>query len=641
MRPRRSPPALILSFLLVFGFAAGPARAQTDDAQRLIALAREDSRVMEHLDHLSNRIGPRLTGSDAYETACAWALAQFEAFGLENCRLERWGEIAVGFNRGPASGRMLAPELKELSFATNAWTAGTRGRVSGIAVLAPSTAAELDAVRAKLPGAWVVSRASSGRGRGAPQGSREFRDQLEAAYDEAGIAGTIRPGRGELLLTSGSPRITFDKLPTRPAIQLLAAQHGEIVKRIEAGEEVRLEFDIRNWFKQGPIAQHNVIAEIRGSEKPDEVVIVGGHLDTWDGATGTNDNGTGVATALEAARLLVKAGVKPKRTIRFMLWGGEEQGLLGSRAYVEKHRDAMASVSAVLVHDGGTNYCAGITATPAMTAQLREVFAPVASLDPELPFEVREVQGLSGGGSDHDSFLRADVPGFFWIQKGRAVYSRTHHTQFDTFEQAIPEYQRNSAIVIAVGALGIANLPALLSRENLRAPSRGQGGRRLGVMLADDMTIDEIVEDSVAARAGLLAGDKVLRIGQTPTPDSAELRAAMQAAPAKTTVTVLRAGSEVVAAIEFPPDAAGGGSAAARLGLRLGAELEVEEVSADGAAEKAGVRAGDRIVKAGGADVANARDLFRALGAADGETRIVVVRDGQEIALTLAGLERP
>ena len=350
-------------------------------------------------------------------------------------------------------------------------------------MLAPANAEELAALRPKLEGAWVITQTASRRrpgssgSEGAPasgapasgapasaSSDRAFRDELNKAYDEEGIAGTIRSGRGELIHTGGSSKISFDKLPTRPAVTLLAAEHKEIVDRLKAGEEVRLEFDIRNWFVEGPIELANVIAEIPGTEKPDEVVIVGGHLDTWDGATGATDNGTGVATTLEAARLLVKAGAQPKRTIRFMLWGGEEQGLLGSRAYVEKHKEEMPKVSAVLVHDGGTNYCAGITATPPMVRMLEEVFAPVANLDPELPFKVREVKGLSGGGSDHASFLRADVPGFFWSQKGRANYNHTHHTQFDTYEQAIPEYQRNSAVVIAVGALGIANLPTLLSR---------------------------------------------------------------------------------------------------------------------------------------------------------------------------------
>jgi hypothetical protein len=648
--------SVLTPFVLALALPSAP--AQEAVVQKVIELERTDSRVMEHLDHLVNRIGPRLTGSDGYDNACAWTLAQFREFGLQNCRLEPWGEVAVGFNRGPAWGRVLAPERKELHFATDAWTAGTKGPTAGLALLAPATEEDLEAARPKLAGAWVLiaptpprsapsPTAGSGPG-AAPQEraparpSRELRERIEKAYAEAGIAGTIRSGRGDLLLTGGSQRVAFDKLPARPSITLLAAEHKELCDRVKAGEEVRLEFDIRNWFEQGPIPQNNVIAELPGAEKPDEVVIVGGHLDSWDGATGTTDDGTGVATTLEAARLLVKAGAKPKRTIRFMLWGGEEQGLLGSRAWVQKHKDELPRISAVLVHDEGTNYCAAIPATPQMKPLLEPIFAPVVNLDPELPFRVHEVKGLPGGGSDHDSFLAANVPGLFWEQKGRANYNHTHHTQFDTFDAAIPQYQRNSAVVIAVGALGIANLPDLLPRDNLRAPPGGGfGGRRLGVQLADDMTIDELVEGGLAEKAGVHAGDKVLRIGDKAVADRDELRTAMQEAPAKTKVVVLRAGKELEFPIEFPPDAGPGGGLTRRLGLRFGEGLNVESVTEGSPAEKAGFKPGDVVAKVSDTAVEALPDLFRALGGLTGDVKVVVRRAGADVPLTVALPERP
>ena len=152
-----------------------------------------------------------------------------------------------------------------------------------------------------------------------------------------------------------------------------------------------------------------------------------------------------------------------------MVWSGEEQGLLGSAAYVKAHKDVMPKISAVIVHDGGTNYLSGIGGTEAMMSDFELVFAPVKELDPQFPFEVRKVAGLSGGGSDHASFLAANVPGFFWRQSGKARYQHTHHTQYDTYDQAIPDYQKHSALVAAVSAYGIANLDHLLSREKLRA----------------------------------------------------------------------------------------------------------------------------------------------------------------------------
>ena len=651
MSPRRPFP--VLSLLL----AAPLALAQESEVERVIALGRADSRVMEHLDHLSNRIGPRLTGSQNFRLACEWTRGQFEAFGLENARLEEWGEFPVGFNRGPSSGRLLAPSEKPLHFATNAWTAGTTGRAEGHAVFAPTNEEELAAVRPRLNRAWVVTRpapprpsarrearpveaVAGGADRAAPSDGpsgrpagpdRAFRDKLEKAYQEEGVLGTIRADRGELVHTGGNSRVSWEKLPTRAAITLLAAEHKEICDLLTEGKEVRLEFDIRNWFEKGPVTLHNVIAEIPGTEKPDEVVVVGGHLDSWDGATGTTDNGTGCATTMEAARLLAKAKVKPKRTIRFMLWGGEEQGLLGSAAWVRKHKEELAKISAVLVHDGGTNYCAGITATPPMKEPFETIFAPVKDLDPENPFKVREVKGLSGGGSDHASFLRENVPGFFWDQKGRANYNHTHHTQFDTFDAAIPEYQRNSAVVIAVGALGIANLPDLLSRENLRLPG-GMGGRRLGVQLADDLKIEEIVEGSLAEKIGLKVGDRLLKIGDRAVADTDEMREALQAAPAKTTVAVLRDGKEMAVAVELPPPGQGG--LGRRLGLRgLGEDLAIEEVVEDGPAAKAGFKSGDKIVRVNGEAVTSLMELFPALSGEDEKVKVVVLRDGKEVEI--------
>jgi len=602
--------------------------------RRIVDSPASESHVMRYLDVVANRIGPRLTGSDGYENACNWARDEFEAIGLTNVRLERWGEFAVGFNRGPASGRMTKPVERELRFFTNAWTAGTKGKVSGIAVLAPTNAEELEAVRSQLAGAWVVAKSAvPGAGRGAGPGSgtapgpdRAFREAREKAYEEAGIAGTIRGARGELLVTGGSPRVDWNKLPTRPAIQMVAADHAAILEKLAANEEVRLEFDIRNHFEQGPIQLHNVIADLVGTEKPEEYVIVGGHLDSWDGATGALDNGTGVATTMEAARLLVAAGARPKRTIRFMLWGGEEQGLLGSRAWIEQNSAALLRISAVLNHDGGTNYCAGIPATELMVPLFEPIFAPVLDLDPDHPFRIRKVKGISSVGSDSDAFLAAGVPGFFWDQKGRSNYTHVHHTQFDTYEEAIPDYQRNSSIVIAVGALGIANLPELLPRESLRPTGSGGGRRRLGVQLDDEMRIEELTDGGIATKVGMRVGDRVTKIGEMPVADREELVVAMQEAPAKTKATVMRGTETVEFEIEFPVDL---DAPIRRYGMRVNDELEVERVTKGEIAEKAGLAVGDRVQSLDGKPVKTKAEFSAALEATKDAVRIEV-RRGEE-----------
>ena len=200
----------------------------------------------------------------------------------------------------------------------------------------------------------------------------------------------------------------MDELPTVPTITLLKEQWDQIKELVESGQDVELAFDIRNHFRRGPIPLYNVIADIPGTEWPDQYVIVGGHLDSWDGATGATDNAAGCATTLEAARILMAAEVKPKRTIRFMLWSGEEQGLLGSRAFVEKHQnDVSENVSAVFVHDGGTNYVSGIRCTEAMKPDFEEIFAAAMELDERTPFEIQTIKTmLPRGGSDHTPFIR-------------------------------------------------------------------------------------------------------------------------------------------------------------------------------------------------------------------------------------------
>jgi carboxypeptidase Q len=563
MKPRLS--FLGVSLLAIVSTAFATEKAEVD---RVLSAARESNLAMEHLDYLTNRIGSRLTSSDGLQTACEWTRDRFKSFGIENAQLEKWGEFPVGFNRGPWTGRMIEPTARALTFATNSWTAGTKGVVKGPAVMAPENDEQLTLIKDKLPGAWVLAppaAAFGGRGGGGGPGggaaraaSDAFRKKLDAAYDEAKIAGVIRGTRNDLIVTGGNYQISWDKLPTTPAINLVKVQYDEIAALIKEGKPVVLEFDIRNYFKKGPIPLFNVIADIPGSEFPDEYVIVGGHIDSWDGATGTCDNGTGCSTTLEAARLLMKSGVKPRRTIRFMLWSGEEQGLFGSKEYVKAHPELMKKISAVLVHDGGTNYLSGIGVPKAMKADVDQALAPLVGLDPAMPFAIREVPGLRrGGGSDHDSFLAAGVPGFFWNQRGgRANYQHVHHTQFDTYDAAIPEYQKHSSIVAALGALGIANLDHLLSREGLMAPGgAGPGGggfRRNSGLRLEELKVSEVGEESIAQKAGFKVGDLIVKVGGKAVASREDYFEAMQGTGQEIAITVKRDGKEIELKLTFP-----------------------------------------------------------------------------------------
>lgn len=531
--------------------ADGEGVALTETQKKLIDIGMEDNRVVSVLDQLVNGIGPRLTGSHQDHLACEWARDLFIEFGLENVVMEEAGEFPVAFQRGAWRGHMVTPERVDLEFGTPAWSAGTKGVQEGPAVMLPDNIENLD--MAAMKGAWVMMPAQRGRrDREARQAQREVTEKLETA----GIGGWIYPTRGEAITTYGNYRISWDELPTIPRIHLRKDQYDMIAEKLGADEEVTLRIDVRNHFQPGPAKYYNVIGDIVGTEFPDEYVIIGGHIDSWDGATGTTDNGTGSATTIEAARMLMASGAKPRRTIRFMLWSGEEQGLLGSKAWVSANPDALDKISAVFVYDGGPNAIAGLPATKAMKADFEKVFEPVMNLNPDLPFTLKDVEGIPRGiGSDHESFLAKGVPGFFWTQDGRADWRRGIHTQFDTFDLVIPEYLEHSTTVIALTALGVGNLDGLLSREGMLEAGggrrRGGGGRRLGVMLEEN-TIAEVMADSAAEKAGMKSGDKIVKIGDQEVSDRQSLIRAIMGGDPKKKVVFVREGKRMEVTIDWP-----------------------------------------------------------------------------------------
>ncbi|MCX8229481.1 MAG: M20/M25/M40 family metallo-hydrolase [Planctomycetota bacterium] len=490
--------------------------------------ALEDLQVMDHLEELSTGIGPRLTTSENLQEACEWAADRFRSWGLKNVRLEKWGEWPVGFNRRISEGRMLQPHKEKLVFATMSWTAGTKGPSRGKVVAFPETEEALETLRGTLKNAWVLGLPKS------PKFNSEgddLRSQFGRLCDAEGIYGVIRATRNDLVLTGGNHRIDADDLPQRVDIRLRRDQARAMSKALEKGEEVIVEFDIENIFVPGPIPLYNVIAEIPGTETPEEMVIFGGHLDSWDGAQGTQDNGTGTATTLEAARILGTMGVQPKRTIRFMLWSGEEQGLVGSRAYIDQHPEENELISAVLVHDGGTNACSGINTTPMMMPMFQEVFGPIIehtkdAEDEDLRFRIDPRASLPRGvGSDHDSYLAAGVPGFFWNQRGNASYNFVHHTQHDTLTNAVAAYEEHTSRVVAATAWRLANASTMVPRKDLSGPPP----KRLGIFLVEgSLTVETLTKDGQAKIAGVLKGDTILQVGDTVVADSRELRRALR-----------------------------------------------------------------------------------------------------------------
>lgn len=499
--------------------------------ERIIEEGTKRNQVMNHLEHLTQNIGSRLTGSKRALKANEWTRDRFAAWGLSNVHLDQWGTVGLSFDRGPSSGdlyveenvrvrRQVAaeqgkeptapPKLRKargLEFTTLSWTRGTNGPLRGEVIRMPKTVEELESMKDKLSGAWVLIPA------GAPGGMRDIRGRVSDQYADRAkareaaakgeelkdptmmqrvsllpVAGFISCSRDERVWTGGIRgwrELTISNVPPEVHVQVRMSDYDYLNSRIADGERVWAEFDLKHEFEQGPVPVYNTVAEIRGTEKPDEVVFVSGHLDSWDGvgSQGATDNGTGSAVTLETARILMASGAKPKRTIRFILWTGEEQGLLGSASYVERHKKEWDKWSACFVDDGGTDSQGGLGAsTDEMARVLVAATAPVNGLffdsadGKALNVNVRMVKSLSDGvgGSDHASFVRAGIPGFFWDEVGRADYGFGWHTQNDKLTLAIPEYLKQSATCSAITAYRLACAPELLPREPKKAESEGE-----------------------------------------------------------------------------------------------------------------------------------------------------------------------
>mgnify|MGYP000246126081 CR=1 FL=1 len=254
------------------------------------------------------------------------------------------------------------------------------------------------------------------------------------------------------------------KATSRPApiVRTAKAKREKVVLAYSGGLDTSC---ILKWLK---LKGYNVVAEIQGTEKPDEVVIVSGHFDSWDGpgSQGALDNGTGSSVTLECARILMATGAKPKRTIRFILWSGEEQGLFGSRGYVKDHAAEMDKISTCIVDDGGTNYWGGFVGLETQVPFFQKSMDVLNEAFPTLPMKWRTVAKMPrGGGSDHASFNAVGVPGFFTDETGVADYTYIHHTQHDKLAAAINVYMIQSSTAAAVTTFNLACADAMLPRE--------------------------------------------------------------------------------------------------------------------------------------------------------------------------------
>jgi carboxypeptidase Q len=467
--------------------AAAPIAVDTTGAGALIKEATEHSMVMKNLQYLSDEIGPRLTGSPAAYKANTWTMDRFREYGL-SISLESW-LFGVAWVRGPVQLQVVEPFKRNLVGHSWAWTQGTGGKVLEGKVIRVnvSTPESLAVYQDKVKGAWLITAPPApvwntdgppmtaedsanqraffqrmfNRPADTSAAARKQRQQFNVdrpwILKQAGALGILTDAGKEfgLMNMSGSP----DAISPLPRLVIAHEDYAMLARLIDDGTTPKLSGRIDNTFGDSVVHQWNTVAEIRGSEKPDEVVILGAHLDSWDLGEGTTDNGTGSMVVLEAARIISQSYSKPKRTIRFVLFTGEEQGLFGSKAYAEQHASEMDKIQAVVVLDNGTGAITGMSLQGrSQDAQLwKDLFAPLSQ------FGSFVVKDGNKGGTDHLSFIPYGVPGWNYDQLSRG-YNHTHHSQVDTYDHAVPGDLVQASAVMAVTAFELANLPELLPR---------------------------------------------------------------------------------------------------------------------------------------------------------------------------------
>jgi carboxypeptidase Q len=510
-----------MCFALFAALLLAPAAAQEKPNADINAKIRQEensrSQIMRTLHFLTDVYGPRLTGSPSLKAAGEWAVKTMESWGFTNGHLEPWDFGHPGWVNEHFSAHIVSPVKDQLTAEVIAWTPSTNGTIvaqaSQIVLPERPTSAELASAlasqRDRVNGRIVlVGKHTFVPVTITPPAKRRADDQVRAQYDpnnpNAGQFG--RGGRGqnqgppppmtandinrqvdEFLVANGArlrvndaarehgqiiafSNRTYDPAKALPTVVLRNEDYGRISRILADGTPVELEFDIVNKVYPEGATAYNAIAEIPGSDKKDEVVMLGGHLDSWHSATGATDNAIGCAVMMEAARVLKAIGVTPRRTIRVALWSGEEQGILGSQAYVKQHfgsfeaaKPEYAKLDAYLNIDSGTGRArgAGVFGPAAAAAIVRETLKPFEDL---AVFGASATSSRTVGGTDSTAFNNAGLPGIGFGQDPIEYNTHTHHTNLDNYERVIEDDVKASAIAIAATLYQLAMRDEMLPR---------------------------------------------------------------------------------------------------------------------------------------------------------------------------------
>ena len=428
-----------------------------------------DGRAAAYLEKLTDTVGARVTGSPQARAASELILAALKEAGYANARFEEY-DLPSRWQRGPASGRILAPIERAIVVGSYGWVPGTAGDVSGPVVDLGAPASTDVALPPALRGAMVLvdpQKAGS-------DPSFVMRAALAKRLADAGAAAMLipsdKPGPNGVHL-----RVRALPAGRRCRSISVAKEDAALLRRLLAKGPVRLALDVRNTFETGPYRERNVVADLPGRSLADEVVLIGAHFDSWDPAQGADDDGSGVAAVLEAARVLKSLGVAPRRTIRFAFFSGEEEACLGSRAYVAAHEKELDRLRTVLIMDEGAQAPHGfaLQGREDLEAAAKSRLAPLAALGAE------DVSLEASFDQDHAPFVVVGVPAFtLWVDPGD--YDTRHHAATDTFGHVDQRWLAVDSAVMAVAAWSFANAPEPVGRRLSEAEARSLM-RRTGV----------------------------------------------------------------------------------------------------------------------------------------------------------------
>ncbi len=450
-------------------------KAMEEADQKIAQEVKAHSELVKNLEYLTTQIGPRLTGSPQMQAASEWTLKRFQDYGIDS-HLEAI-DIPHSWARGLETAEIVSPIRKRIGIHALGWSKGTTGEVTAsLVALKIEQPSDFDRYKGKLKGMIVMLRQPADLSkldpnpenaydavipplRGVPEANVGRRARLalfqKVAAEQPALI-LVDSGKTDSLynMSGGFPRYS----PTRAPIAFLTHENYALLYRLLQAGAVSMKFNLQETFSDKPVAVSITVAEIKGSEHPDERVIIGGHLDSWDLGQGALDNGTGAMATLEAARALKALGWKPKRTITFILFTGEEQGGVGADTFLTNHAAEISKMDAILIHDTGTGKVFSISLDNLWeTAPLmQEIYLPLQEV-----FDLEPLSTRTFGGSDHVPFLEKGVPGYFCVQLP-AHYREAHHSQTDTFDKVIPNQINEGAALIAAWAWNVSEMPDAL-----------------------------------------------------------------------------------------------------------------------------------------------------------------------------------